>query len=130
MNSAILKWKIILVVSVLGGMPIAANAQVIDHHWYVGMNAGLMGANMSQEAMTVPNGSNYSSPENVDQYSLNQLQPIMLDIQAGYRWNRDESWIPSYALALRYEHIFTKNMTGMVTQYSDPEFTNYSYTLG
>ena len=139
MNSAILKWHPVLLVTVLAGMSISTNARAINvlsqpantmHHWYVGTDIGLMQTHINQGAMTVPNGSNYPSSGNVDQYSLNQQQPIMLDIQAGHRWNRDNQWIPSFALALRYQHIFKNNISGMVTQYSDPEFTNYSYTWG
>lgn len=123
----------------LAVMPISTNAQVTDgleqhtdtmDHWYLGTDVGLMHIYGSHGAITVPNGSDYPSPGNVDQYSMNHPQPIMLDFQVGYRWNRDKPWIPSYALALRYEHIFKKNIAGMVTQYSDPEFTNYSYTWG
>ena len=138
MNTTILKWYAVLLVSV-AGMPIATNARVMDglnqledntHHWFVGADVGLMRTLMSQEAMTVPNGSDYPPPGNVDQYSLNQPQSTMLDIQVGHRWNRDKQWLPSYAFSLRYEHIFTKTIAGMVTQYSDPDFTNYSYTWG
>ncbi|MCW8400241.1 SPOR domain-containing protein [Legionella sp. PATHC038] len=100
------------------------------HHWYVGMDVGFMQTIMGHDEMTVANGSNFPPPEDRDQYSLDRHQPVMLDVQAGHRWNRSEQWIPSYALALRYEHVFTKNIHGMVTQYSDPEFTNYSYSWG
>ncbi len=128
MNST-LKWKFLWVTFVLASMPIFAKAQVIDHHWYVAMDAGGVQANMPG-AMTVPNGSDYPPPANVDHYSVDSLQTVMLDIQAGQRWYRDAIWIPSYAFALRYEHLFKKNITGMVNQYSDPAFTTYSYTWG
>ncbi|MBN9228078.1 MULTISPECIES: outer membrane protein [Legionella] len=135
MNSASLKWSAFLVMSTLVGMPTSVNASAPvpseisrdTHHWYVGMDVGFMHTIMKDE-MTVPNGSEAPSPWDLDQYSLDRHQPIMLDVQAGHRWNRSEQWLPSYALALRYEHVFSKNIHGLVTQYSLPEFTNYSYS--
>lgn len=117
----------VLFVSLLTVTPLSA---ATGNHWYVGMDAGWMQTATDKSIMTVSNGSNYPAPANVDQYSVTAPQPIMFDVQAGYRWYRDTKWIPSYALGLRYEHIFTKNVTGMVTQYSDPAFANYSYTWG
>lgn len=101
-----------------------------SHHWYLGIDVGFMQTIMNNDAMTVPNGSDFPFPENLDHYSLERHQPIMLDVQAGHRWNRSQQWIPSFAVALRYEHVFSKNIQGLVTQYSDPEFTDYSYQWG
>ncbi len=125
-----IKWSIVLVASLwaMFSLSVASAVSVDMHHWYVGMDAGWMQTHMNQNATTVQNGSDYPPPANVDQYSLNRPHATLFDIQAGYRWNRDARWIPSYALALRYEHVFTTAITGMVTQYSDPDFTNYSYT--
>lgn len=98
--------------------------------WYVGMDAGLMQSSMHSKTMTVPNGSNYPPPENLDQYALKSHHPVMLDLQAGRRWQRDQQWLPAYALGLRYQHVFTKNIQGTVTEYSLPEFVNYNYQWG
>lgn len=101
-----------------------------SNNWYVGMNAGFMQTSMSKKMMTVPNGSSYPPPENVDQYTLKQHHPVMIDVQAGHRWKRNQQWLPAYALALRYQHVFTKNIQGTVTEYSLPEFVNYNYHWG
>lgn len=98
--------------------------------WYVGMNAGLIQTKMSKANLTVPNGSDFPPPENVDQYSLKQHRPAIVDLQAGRRWQRNQPWLPSYAIGFRYQHLFTKNIEGTVTQYSLPEFTNYNYRWG
>lgn len=105
-------------------------ATVQNSHWYVGMNAGIMQTHISKSSMTVPNGSNYPPPLNVDQYSVKRHRPTLIDIQAGHRWERSQQWLPAYALALRYQHVFTKNIQGTVTQYSLPDFVNYNYRWG
>jgi opacity protein-like surface antigen len=101
-----------------------------SHNWYVGMNAGLMQTSMSKSVMTVPNNSGFTPPQHVDHYSLEKHQPAMIDVQAGRRWNRNQQWLPTYALALRYQHVFTKNIQGTVTEFSLPEFINYDYHWG
>jgi opacity protein-like surface antigen len=124
-----LKLHAVLFALVLAMMPSFATATSSEaHHWYVAIDTGWMQTETTKGIMTIPNGSNYPPPENVDQYSLHQTQSTLVDIQVGYRWHRDAKWIPSYALALRYEHVFNPTMTGMVTQYSDPEFRNYAYS--
>jgi opacity protein-like surface antigen len=98
-----------------------------SHHWYVGMDAGWMQTTMGRGMMYADNGSNYPAPENHDLYTFKKFQPVMLDVQLGHRWNRDTPWLSAFALGLRYEHVFSKTNSGAVLQYSNPEFTNYSY---
>lgn len=100
------------------------------HQWYVGMNVGFMQTSYGKKVMTVPNGSGFPPPADVDEFSLSQNQPVMLDVQVGHRWYRDTKWLPSYALAVRYEHVFSENIHGTITQYSLPETRNYSYNWG
>ena len=81
--------------------------------------------------MTVQNGSNYPPPQNLDQFSIdNHSFGGLLQVSTGYRWERDHDWFPGSMLGLTYQHLFNSNINGNVTQYSDPEFTNYSYQWG
>ena len=96
---------------------------------YLGADVGLVSPN-TPNYMTVNNGSNYPPPENVDQYSVKLNDMTQMGLQIGSRWVRNEKWIPAYALALRYQHLFRKNIDGSITQYSLPDFNNYSYRWG
>lgn len=96
---------------------------------YIGVDLGLSSPN-SPDFMTVDNGSNYPPPENVDQYSVKLNNMTQMGLQIGSRWERNAQWIPAYALALRYQHLFRKNVEGSITQYSLPDFNNYSYLWG
>ncbi|KTD44622.1 SPOR domain-containing protein [Legionella quateirensis] len=96
---------------------------------YIGVDVGQVDPN-TPKYMTVNNGSNYPPPENVDQYSVKLNNMNQMGLQIGSRWLRNEKWIPAYALALRYQHLFRKNIDGSITQYSLPDFNNYSYRWG
>ena len=104
-----------------------------DHprpHWFVGVNAGVMKTRTSKNNITVPNGSDYPSPMDIDQYSTNSHQPAMIDLRAGKLWSLNQTWLPAYSLALRYQHVFNKSIQGTVTEYTLPEFVNYNYRWG
>jgi len=49
-------------------------------------------------------------------------------IAAGYSWQREENWFPSYSLGLRYMYASATTMSGYITQYSLPEFQNYNFS--
>ncbi|MFI4918665.1 MAG: SPOR domain-containing protein [Legionellales bacterium] len=96
-------------------------------NWFVAAEFGILWPRV-HNSMTVDNGSDYPPPANVDQYSASvKDQQPMLDIAAGYRWHRDSQLLTAYSLALRYQHVFTQNISGTITQYSLPEFNNYTY---
>lgn len=101
----------------------------LDGSWFAGIDLGGIQSNVSG-SLTVANGSDYPPPLNVDNYSKSQTSPMMLGAQIGHRWMRDEQWVPAYALALRYQHLFVSDVKGSITQYSLPEFKNYSYQWG
>lgn len=99
-------------------------------NWLVGADIGLVSPTFNNH-MTVNNGSNFPSPENVDLYTTNNgTNPPILGGLIGYRWQRDETLFPATLLALRYQHLFSQDIKGDILQYSLPEFTNYTYTWG
>lgn len=97
--------------------------------WFADIDLGVMQGNAS-DSLTVANGSDYPPPLNVDNYSKGSTTPVMLGLQVGHRWQRDAKWVPAYALALRYQHLFVSDVKGSITQYSLPEYNNYSYRWG
>lgn len=99
----------------------------IANNWFVATDLGVMHTNI-KKVMTVHNGSNYPPPLDTDEYSVAQPTPMMLDFMAGHRWQRNQQWLPAYALALRYQHLYSHKANGRITQFSIPEFENYSYS--
>lgn len=97
-------------------------------NWFMAIGSGaefpLASANMY-----VKNGSFYPPPFDTDIYSATQnaSASALLNATVGRRWTRESKWFPAYSLGLFYQHSFTGNAGGTVTQYSDPEFTNYNY---
>ena len=100
----------------------------IAHSWFVSTDVGIMHTSTNSE-MTVHNGSNYSPPMNTDQYSVTQPTPVMLDLIAGHRWKRDNQWLPAYAFALRYQHLFSHKIKGDITQFGEIENYDYSWNV-
>ena len=98
-----------------------------QNHWLASVNYGLQWLDMPS-SMTVPNGSSFSPPYNVDTFSTNANgAQSMLALMLGYEWQRDQKWLPRYWLALRYQYLFSKAISGYITQYTLPQFQNYTY---
>lgn len=96
-------------------------------HWYLGVDVGQLTSTMNS-VTTVNNGSNFTPPYNHDIYTLNAHKPIVLAVEGGQSWRQDNRWFPNYYLGLRYQHLFSSNVKGSVTQYSLPSTLNYNYT--
>ncbi len=96
-------------------------------HWFI---FGAVGGQKPsfKSSMYVNNGSLLPSPSNQDSYSVNQdkAEPMIV-VFAGRYWQTDKKWFPAYALGVRYEALFSTRISGAITQYSLPLFTNYVY---
>lgn len=104
--------------------------QLLGGPWMIGADLGIAFPH-SNDTMTVYNGSKYPVPLDVEQYSVgHRHRPALLGVQIGRRWERAEQWVPAYAVYLRYQHLFTQDLQGSISQYSSPEFKNYSYRWG
>lgn len=95
-------------------------------NWFV---KGSLGAEnlVIDSRYTVNNGSGYSPPSNVDSYSTHINTTAEWAVDGGYRWKRDQSWIPAYSLGLHYSHSFAEDVGDKIMQYSLPDYTNYNY---
>ena len=97
--------------------------------WFVEADAG-DSLTFHPGMMSVDNGSGLPPSTNVDHYSMTRHFQPLLGFQVGRRWTREEEWIPFYNVGLRYQHLFNQNLSGDITQYSLPEFNNYTYQWG
>jgi opacity protein-like surface antigen len=95
-------------------------------HWFIAGGIGAQEPNMTS-IMTVKNGSTYAVPYNSDQFSTRSSTEALLSAEAGYYWQRDAKYLPSYALSAYYNHLFTSNIGRQITQYSITNFQNYNY---
>lgn len=101
-----------------------------NQHWFVTAGGGAQWS-QSKSSMTVHNGSQYPYPQNVDLFTVQDHSTGgMFFLSAGHRWERDNTWLSAYSLGLYYQYLFNHNINGTITQYSDPEFLNYSYQWG
>lgn len=111
-------------------LPLSFAKTTYPSGWFLGAEAGVVFPHL-KSSTTVPNGSEVGSPYNMDLYTIknpNTTQNFALDF--GYRFTRKKhAFIPFYTLALRYQHVNSFKIKGMVEQYSDPEFLNYDYSL-
>jgi opacity protein-like surface antigen len=98
-------------------------------NWYLGIGAGNQFSNFNT-TMTVNNNSGAASPYDQDIYSLkrNNTQAVVT-LSAGHRWERNRTWFPAYSVGAFYQHSVATNPGNTVTQYSTPDFTNYTYNL-
>ncbi len=95
--------------------------------WFLSVNLGEQ-FQASKKTMRVNNGSDYPSPYNQDTYTINKTAHApMINISGGYRWQREQHWLPVYSLGLLYQHGFIGHPRGEIIQYSTPLFTNYNY---
>lgn len=111
----------------LSPMPIKREVSRYNDNWYLGVDVGQLKSTINS-VTSVNNGSNFTTPYNHDIYTLNAHKPIVLAVEGGQYWQQDNRWFPTYYLGLRYQHLFSSNVKGSVTQYSLPSTLNYNYT--
>lgn len=110
-------------------MPTPSTNLTIDPkaRWFLSFNIGEQ-FQTGKETMYVNNGSYYPPPYNQDTYTVNKTaHASMINISGGYRWQREQNYLPAYSLGLLYQHSFVGHPSGEIIQYSDPIFTNYNY---
>lgn len=78
---------------------------------------------------TIHNGSGLVSPYDEDIYTTNAPgMATLLGAAAGYRWEFSNRLINAVSLGVQYQHFFSSDVGGQVTEFSLPQFTNYHYT--
>jgi opacity protein-like surface antigen len=100
---------------------------VAKSNWFGQVGVGGQNPHFSPD-MEVNNASFFPGPYNLDRYTVTPDNPTaMLTVFAGRRWLRDKQWFPAYSFGILYEALFSSTMSGDITQYSLPEFKNYTY---
>lgn len=97
-------------------------------NWFISLGAGVQFPELHAH-IQVNNGAEFSAPYNYDQYSINSNNGAVITAFVGRRWQNDNIWFPSYSLGLFWQYFFKTQLDGKITQYSLPQFTNYSYDL-
>lgn len=97
------------------------------HGLFASIDGGIY-AGRKTSAMTVNNGSDFPDPANRDIYTGgNSNTPGTLGFTVGWFGKTHYDWLPGYSLGMRYKHLFSNNINGVVIQYSTDDYTNYSY---
>lgn len=107
----------------------AASPQVSSRKnsaWFVTVGGGNEYPHF-KSSMTVNNDSEAPAPYDQDIYSTNESSQALAAFTIGRRFQRESQWLPAVSLGLTYQHLFSTNVGDTVMQYSEPEFTNYSY---
>lgn len=92
--------------------------------WYLTGWIGGEKANVNDN-LSINNGSNFTSPNNIDIYTTNAGSSLVLGLEGGYQLTSFR--LPGLSLGVRYSHYFNPTIDGQVIQYSLPAFTNYNY---
>lgn len=93
---------------------------------FIGMDVGLLNAKVNSVYL-VNNGSLFEDNEDIDRYSSKGFNSVDLAFEGGLSWSQPRYWLPQYDLGLRYQHLFSHNITGTIMQYSLPSKVNYTY---
>jgi hypothetical protein len=104
----------------------AAYQSASQKHFFVAGYAGIEKPNVNG-SMQIENGSDYPLPYNFDNYSTTTNTAASAALEAGYRWYTETRYIPSFAVSLRYQHLFSNDIGNTIQQYSLSDFTNYTY---
>jgi opacity protein-like surface antigen len=95
-------------------------------NWYL---QALVGAErpLVVNTMTPNNGFPFFPPNNVDSFFTKTRWAVAAGAGAGKRFQTGNHWIPAYSLGLRYQHYFKTNVGQQVSEFSEPDFTDYTY---
>lgn len=107
--------------------PLVSPLNGITSRWYLNGQVGGQFANINSST-TVNNGSGFASPNDQDLYSAQPKDgALLLGIGAGKRYELTHEWMKAVSLGLQYQYFYESNISGQVTEFSLPEFENYSY---
>jgi len=97
--------------------------------WYLTSQVGGQFSQM-HSSTKVNNGSGFSNPYNQDIYNTSSPDGILLlGVGLGRRLEWDNPWITATSLGLHYQYFFSQNIQGEITQFSLPQFKNYSFSI-
>lgn len=113
---------------VINRVMVANPPLIAENHWFIEAKGGTFWPN-SQNTMVVPNGSDFTYPQNLDTYTVDSPQISgSIGAVAGYRQELNMRYVSAISLGLAYQHLFNQTVGGNIVQYSLAEFNNYTYS--
>lgn len=97
-------------------------------NWLAALDGGIQFQTNTAQTITVNNGSGFSSPYNLDEYSTKDHIGGIISVYGGYSAQYKRKWLPNYSLAFRYRYMTPTDVGRYVTQFSLPQFQNYTYS--
>ncbi|WP_392537414.1 outer membrane protein [Legionella sp. 227] len=97
-------------------------------NWFLALGGGAQFPQLHSH-MKLNNGSEFPSPFDYDRLSVGSNNGGVIAASGGRRWQTSNFWFPSYSLSVFWQYFFKTQIQGEITQYSLPEFTNYTYNL-
>ncbi|PWY56333.1 hypothetical protein DGG96_03090 [Legionella qingyii] len=97
-------------------------------NWFTSLGGGAQFPELNSHTK-VNNGSGFPAPYGADRYSITNDNGGVIAASMGRRWHNDSIWFPSYSLSIFWQYFFKTHISGEITQYSLPQFTNYNYNL-
>lgn len=120
--------RILCTVALLSLTASAVSSAASTNHnaWYasggIGMDYPHFNANWR-----VNNGSGFAPPANQDIYTFQNNHHPYLTLATGYRFVRNNAYLPALSLGLNYQYLPSNDVGGQIVQYSTPSFTNYNF---
>lgn len=107
----------------------SASEWLKNSNWYLSIGGGEQFPNGSN-TLRVNNDSSFPAPYNIDVYSgSSRSNGGIFTLTGGRSWKSENYKIQAYSLGVMWQYLFKNNLTGQITQYSDPTFLNYNYQL-
>lgn len=103
---------------------------VSGNAWFIGAGGGVYWAKLQDSSTSVSNGSLVPAPFDQDLYTIdNPSANAIFQVNAGYRWQLNQLFIPYTSIYFQYRHYNNSQVTGDIYQYSLPDFLNYDYNF-
>lgn len=100
---------------------------VSNSDWYVAFGVGAQSTQWNSP-LRISNGFEFDSPCDIDLYSTKGASGATVAFSVGRRWYNENAWFPAYSVGLLWQYLFRVNLGNtLITQYSLPEFANYTY---
>lgn len=100
----------------------------LPNGWFINLEGGAAWPYMPN-FLKVPNGAPIITGFGLDDLTTNSPTNGILQVTGGYKFLHDSWWFPGVAVGVRYQHFFSDNVNGQISQYSLPQFTNYLYSF-
>lgn len=106
----------------------AAVDSSLKNAWIFGLGLGGSKINLSNST-SVYADNGVPASNNMDTYTIKSPTSDLFQVLFGYRWFKDQTYLPYRHLYFQYRHYISSNIRGTVDQFALPEFENYTYQM-